>query len=185
MLLLFCKNHHKKRNDAFLDSCKAFDTVWHTGLLYKLSEIEIPPKIWLIVYRIYNNAKSFVFVNKHFSHYFRQHRGLCQGSILSPKLYVLYINNLLNMLSHSKKGSMILDIHVSCPTQADDMAIISPTPSNLQNMLLTCQQYSLKWRFRFSSLKSQVVNFCKDTYPIIWEWVALYTFNKTRWHHFE
>ena len=67
------------------------------------------------------------------------------------------------MLSHSKKGSMILDIHVSCPTQA----IISPTPSNMQNMLLTFQQYSLKWRFRFSSLKSQLVNFCKDTDPHI------------------
>ena len=164
-------NHYKERNDgscvAFLDSSKAFDTVWHTGLLYKLSEIEIPPKIWLILYRIYNNAKSCVFVNKHFSHYFRQHRGLCQGSILSPKLYVLYINNLLNMLSHSNKGYMILDVHVSCPTQADDIAIISPSPSNMQNMLLTCQQYSLKWRFRFSSLKSQVVNFCKDTDPHI------------------
>ena len=71
------------------------------------------------------------------------------------------------MLSHSKKGSMILDVHVSCPTQADDIAIISPSPSNMQNMLLTCQQYSLKWRFRFSSLKSQVVNFCKDTDPHI------------------
>ena len=27
---------------------------------------------------------------------------------------------------------------------------------------ITYQQYSLKWRFRFSSLKGQVVNFCKD-----------------------
>ena len=47
------------------------------------------------------------------------------------------------MLSHSKKGSMTLDVHVSCPTKADDIAIIFPTPSNMQNMLLTCQQYSL------------------------------------------
>ena len=77
------------------------------------------------------------------------------------------------MLSHLKKGSMILDILVSFPTQADDIAIISHTPSNMQNMLLTCQQYSLKWRFRVSSLKSQVVNFCKGTDPHI-------LFNKTR-----
>ena len=32
---------------AFLDSYKAFDSVWHTGLLYKLSEIEIPLKYGL------------------------------------------------------------------------------------------------------------------------------------------
>ena len=54
LLLQETINHNKERNDgscvAFLDSSKAFDTVWHTGLLYKLSEIEIPPKIWLILY---------------------------------------------------------------------------------------------------------------------------------------
>ena len=54
---------------------------------------------------------------------------------------------------------MILDVHASCPIQADDIAIFSSTPSNMQNMLLTCQYYSLKWRFRFSLLKSQVVIF--------------------------
>ena len=41
-------NSHKERNAgsciAFLDSYKAFDSVWHTDLLYKLSEIEIPQK---------------------------------------------------------------------------------------------------------------------------------------------
>ena len=94
----FCvaKNYkyYKEHKDG---SCVAFlDTLWHTGLLYELSEIEIPPKIWLILYRIYNNGKSCVFVNNTFSHYFRQHTGLCQGSLLSPKLYVLYINDLLN-----------------------------------------------------------------------------------------
>ena len=62
---------------------------------------------------------------------------------------------------------MILDIHVSCPTQADDIAIFAPSPNNMQNMLLTCQPKILKWRFRFSSFKSQVVNFCKDTDPHI------------------
>ena len=60
---------------------------------------------------------------------------------------------------------MIRDIHVSSPTQADDIAIIYPTPSNMQDMLLTCQQYSLKRIFKSSSLKSQVVNFGKDTDP--------------------
>ena len=46
--------------------------------------------------------------------------------------------------------------------------LLSPhTPSNMQNMLLTCQQYSLKRIFRSSSLKSQVVNFGKDTDPHI------------------
>jgi len=163
-------NHYKERSDgtcvAFLDSSKAFDTVWHVGLLHKLSEIGIPPKVWLILDKIYSNARSCVLVNNIYSRFFRQQRGLCQGSILSPKLYVLFINDLLHKLSYSKKGTMILDVHISCPTQADDIAVISPTTSNMQDMLLTCQQYSLKWRFKFSSLKSQMINFCKDNDPL-------------------
>jgi hypothetical protein len=163
-------NHYKERGDrtsvAFLDSSKAFDTVWHTGLMFKLSEIGIAPKIWMILDNIYSNAKSCVLVNNIYSQNFRQFRGLCQGSMLAPKLYVLYINELLNTLSKSKKGSMVLDIHISCPTQADDIALISPSPRNMQDMLLLCQKYSSKWRFTFSSQKSQMINFATERDPI-------------------
>ena len=163
-------NHYKERSDcvsvAFLDSSKAFDTVWHTGLMFKLSQIGISPKIWMVLDNIYSNANSRVLVNNIYSRNFRQFRGLCQGSILSPKLYVLYINELLDMLNKSKKGSMILDIHISCPTQADDIALISPSPRNIQDMLLICQNYSSKWRFTFSSQKSQVINFGKKHDPL-------------------
>ena len=90
-------NHYRERSDctsvAFLDSSKALDTVWHTGLLFKLSEMGISPKVWMIMDKIYNNAKSRVLVNSIYSRTFRQIRGLCQDSMLAPKLYVLYINN--------------------------------------------------------------------------------------------
>ena len=100
-------NLYMERSDcttvAFLDSSKAFDTVWHTGLLFKLSEIGISPKVWMILDKIYNNAKSCVLVNSIYSRTFRQIRGLCQGSMLARKLYVLYINELLNKLTRMKK----------------------------------------------------------------------------------
>ena len=169
-------NHYKERGDcttvAFLDSSKAFDTVWHTGLMFKLSEIGISLKIWMILDNIYRNAKSCVFVNNIHSRSFRQFRGLCQGSMLAPKLYVLYINELLNKLNKSKKGSMILDVHISCPTQADDIALISPSTRNMQDMILMCQHYSSKWRFTFSSQKSQIINFGKESDP------AFFLYNK-------
>ena len=119
-------NHYRERSGCtsvvFLDS----QTVLHTGLLFKLSEIGISPKVWMILEKFYNNAKSCVLVNSFYSRTFRQVRGLCQGSMLAPKLYVIYMNELLNTLTRmKKKGSSILDVHVVCPTQADDIALIS------------------------------------------------------------
>ena len=73
-----------ERSIAFLDSSKAFDTVWHTGLLFKLSEIGISPRVWMILDKIYNNAKSCVLVNRIYSRSIRQVKGLYQGSMLAP-----------------------------------------------------------------------------------------------------
>ena len=63
--------------------------------------------------------------------------------MLAPELYVLYINELLNKLTSMKKGSSILDVHIACPTQADDIALISPSARNNQDMLLMCDLLSL------------------------------------------
>ena len=61
-----------------------------------------------------------------------------------------------------KKGSSILDVHIACPTQADDIALISPSARNMQDMLLMCENKISKWRFSFSSQKSQIINFSRE-----------------------
>ena len=61
-----------------------------------------------------------------------------------------------------KKSSSILDVHIACPTQAGDIALISPSSRNMQDMLLMCEKYSSKWRFTFSSKKNQIINFSRE-----------------------
>ena len=117
-------NHYRERSVAFVDSSKAFDKVWHTLVFFKLSQIGICPKVWMTLDQIYNNAKSCILVNSVYSRTFRQIRGLCQGSMLAPILYVLYINELLKKLTRMKKGSSILVAHIAFPTQADDIALL-------------------------------------------------------------
>ena len=66
--------------------------------------------------------------------------------MLAPTLYVLYIIELLKKLTRMKqKGSSIIDVHIACPTQADDIALISPSARNMQDMLLMCENCSSKW----------------------------------------
>ena len=88
-------NHCRRRNDctsvAFVDSSQTFDTVWHTGVFFKLSEIGISLNV------------SMILVNSVYSRTFRQIRGLFQGRILASTSYVLYINEMLNKITRMKK----------------------------------------------------------------------------------
>ena len=54
--------------------------------------------------------------------------------------------------------------YTACPTQADDIAHISPSARNMQDMPVMCENYSYKWRFTFSSPKSQIINFSRERY---------------------
>ncbi|XP_071177954.1 uncharacterized protein [Mytilus edulis] len=83
--------------------------------------------------------------------------------MVSAKLYLIYINDLIDILSTSGKGDVMLELNVGCPVQADDIALISPTFSGMQYMIDICYNYSVKWKFEFSPSKSQVLIFSKRT----------------------
>ncbi|KAK6191097.1 hypothetical protein SNE40_002842 [Patella caerulea] len=138
--------HHLERSNklhvAFLDSTKAFDSVWHNGLLLKLHEIDLDASLWSVVDNMYTNMTSCVRLNGDYSRNFTLQRGVRQGGVLSAKFYLLYINSLLNYISESRYGARVLNVSMGCPTQADDIAVASPTLYGLQNLLNICERYS-------------------------------------------
>ena len=84
-----------------LDAKKAFDTVWHHGLLVKLHCKGIPTHIWLILNNRYTS--SFCSVLKCVNHFrsFLMLQGVRQGAILPPIPYSIFVDDLLNTLDHS------------------------------------------------------------------------------------
>ena len=70
---------------------------------------------------------------------------------------------LLDRIENSNMGASLFGLNVSCPTQADDIALVNPTGSDLQQMLNICEEYtsSRKCRFTFSPSKSKIVTFSK------------------------
>jgi len=140
--------HYMERGDCLkavmLDSAKAFDTVWHDGLLWKLNDLGISEAIWRVLCHCYAGMKSCVLVNNTRWKCFHLHRGGYQGSVLSTKLYLLYINAVLDNLSSAKKEAMIFEVHVASPTQGNNVTLPSPLTTHLQNMVDICQEYSAK-----------------------------------------
>ena len=69
------------------------------------------------------------------------------------KLYQVNINELLVQLQKSGNGMQLGPIDVSCPTSADDIAMLSIHKKGLNSMLQIAYQYSKTWWFEWGFSK--------------------------------
>ena len=67
---------------AFLDSSKAFDTVWRKGLSVKLHKLGIKDKLWTLIDDYHIDTQSAVVANSQQSKWFKQTQGVRQGGCI-------------------------------------------------------------------------------------------------------
>jgi retron-type reverse transcriptase len=76
-----------------LDIEKAFDTTWHTGLLYKLSKLEFSISLIKLISSLLSQRKFRVLFEGEMSTPRVMQAGVPQGSVLSPTLFNMYNND--------------------------------------------------------------------------------------------
>ena len=85
--------------------------------------------------------------NGSYSQSFCVTRGTRQGSVLSPYLFNICINQLSLDLNNCDSGVRIGDTLYNSMAYADDMALFSTNVQDLQNLIDVCVAYSKRWRF--------------------------------------
>ena len=139
---------------CFLDASKAFDRVCHLTLFNKLLERNLPPAIVRLLFSWYSDQKSSVLWNKSLSHKFSVSNGVRQGGVLSPILFIVYIDDLLTRLESKAIGCHWSHHFVSAVGYADDIVLLAPSASALKIMLNTCCQFAKDHNLLFNAAKT-------------------------------
>jgi len=83
---------------VFCDISKAFDRVWHSGLLFKIKQPGIRGDLFTWIENYLSNRQQQVLVGKSQSRSNRMSAGVPQGSVLGPLLFLVFVNDITENL---------------------------------------------------------------------------------------
>ena len=143
----------------FLDITKAFDKIWHSGLLYKLKRIGINGDLLKLIESYLKNRSQRVVLNSSFSEFLDIVSGVPQGSILGHLLFLIYLNDIVD--------------NISCPISlfADDTSLLELQTSwglvenNLNLNISKLELWSREWKLSFNAKKTVYMTFSSAGSP--------------------
>jgi hypothetical protein len=148
----FCKavSAGKDIRVVFLDISKAFDRVWHEGLIYKLKGHGITGTLlrWLQSYL--DDRKQRVIINGAKSEWGSIKAGVPQGSVLGPLLFLIFINDLTYVIRHCKIRLFADDTCLYIEVEDPQQAAIALN-ADLDNI----QSWADRWLITFSPPKTE------------------------------
>ncbi len=141
----------------FLDASKAFDRVNFTKLFELLLKKGICALECRFLMFLYCNQLCQIRWRDCVSTRFNVSNGVKQGGVLSPFLFGIYIDQLLNALHDSSVGCYIGNTFVGAFAYADDIVILAPAKSALNRMLKIADKFSVAYDIKFNPTKSELL----------------------------
>ena len=136
---------------VFLDASKAFDRVWHEGLLFKMHQLGIQGSLidWFSSYLC--NRKQRVVLNGQSSSWATLQTGVPQGSILGPLLFLIYVSDITENLETD--ANIFADDTAIADIVSDPLISANKLNSDLSKL----QAWVDQWLMQFNPSKTEVL----------------------------
>lgn len=145
-----------------LDQEKAFDKISHEFLFQVLQQAGISKEFCKQIQCLYNGLTSAVIVQGRTSENFHIERGVRQGCPLSPLLYILAIEPLLQQIAADDSISKFpLPVGPHCTpifAYADDITVVVPDSNSVSSLLKVVDRYCLASGASLNRAKSAIMS---------------------------
>ena len=153
-------------NACLLDCSKAFDKCLFDKLFGKLIAKGLPAVVIRVLVFMYEEQQGWVKLGGKRSSSFQLTNGTRQGSVLSPVLFSVYLDDLLAELRALQLGCHIGGWWYGALGYADDLILLAPNRKDLQKRLVVCERYGAEHNLVFSTdpvpklSKTKCIYFC-------------------------
>jgi ribonuclease HI/exonuclease III len=155
------KAKHTKQHTLaiFLDFSKAFDMVWREGLLYKLRNLGIGGRMYSWIADFLSDRKIRVKVGAAISDIYSLDNGTPQGSIISPLLFNIMINDLPHPNKMNITPAIFADDYAAWQSGKNHKFLCNSVQKHLNEIT----RWTETWGFKLNTEKSVAVFFTTNT----------------------
>lgn len=149
---------------AFIDPKGAFNTVHHSLLWQRLSQLGISSKIINILRSFYDIARVSIKAGTNTTPEVKVTRGVLQGEVLSGLLFILFIGDLGDFLRDRGCRGLSIDskTEVLSLDYADDIVLVADTPTEFRKLLDALELYFNQKQLIVNVEKTKIVIFKKN-----------------------
>eukprot|EP00271_Cylindrocystis_brebissonii_P003249 TRINITY_DN1401_c0_g1_i9.p1 TRINITY_DN1401_c0_g1~~TRINITY_DN1401_c0_g1_i9.p1 ORF type:complete len:1328 (-),score=159.78 TRINITY_DN1401_c0_g1_i9:667-4650(-) len=156
----------------FLDLKKAYDSVWRTGLWFKLAAMGVKGTMLKVLISLYSASRCKALVEGVESSEFLISKGVAQGCPLSCTLFDAFVNDLLTELEGAGFGVECGTRLVQAMMFADDFVGLESSGERLQKLINVIEKWCGKWGLEANVSKCAVVVFngSDKMRKVEWKW---------------
>ncbi|KAJ4429065.1 hypothetical protein ANN_26066 [Periplaneta americana] len=136
-----------------LDMQRAFDTVWHDGLRYKLTNLGLPPQITRWISDFLQDRTAQIKINNQLPTPLIIHGGVPQGTVLSPILYNLFVAD----IPTTRQTNVTLGQFADDTIYVASGRTIYVATQGMNNALTDLTTWLKQWRLKLNVSKTQAI----------------------------
>ena len=147
----------------FVDISQAFDSVNHKALICKIQQLGLTGNILNYIKQFVENRSVKVQYKGHYSSNYTTKLGVPQGSVISPVLFLIIIDDLLKDAPYYCQNSKFADDVAFWVSHKNTKECLEKA----QHILTLIEEWGKKWGFSFSHLKTKGLFFTRKRIPDI------------------